>query len=162
MSNELLERAATNYDTMRHISQVRNLLNRVVAELLSRGEGHDQSKLESPEVELLTEARLRDEPCEFGSPRHKEVLANLQPYLGPFFDHHYAHNRHHPQHFADGVAGMNLIDLVEFFADMASACQRSPNGNIRKSIAHNAPRFNMNPQLVRIFENTADWLEGQP
>ena len=35
-----LEEQATNYNTMRHIERVRNLLNAIVVELLERGEDH--------------------------------------------------------------------------------------------------------------------------
>lgn len=32
---------ATNYETMRHIERVRNLLNRAVVDLLDRAKNHD-------------------------------------------------------------------------------------------------------------------------
>jgi hypothetical protein len=50
-----LEEKACNFDTMRHIERVRNLLNIFVADLLERGEKHDQTKLEPPEVGPFTE-----------------------------------------------------------------------------------------------------------
>lgn len=49
---------------------------------------------------------------------------------------------------------MTLVDLCEMLADWRAATQRNKNGNIRKSIEHNATRFNMSPQLTKIFENT--------
>lgn len=48
------------------------------------------------------------------------------------------------------------MDLVEMICDWKAASERHNDGNIRKSIEHNAERFGMSPQLTRIFENTAD------
>ena len=49
---------------------------------------------------------------------------------------------------------MNLFDLIEMLVDWKAASERHNNGNIRKSIEINGNRFNMSPQLIRIFENT--------
>ena len=49
---------------------------------------------------------------------------------------------------------MTLIDLIEMLCDWKAATVRNKNGNIRKSIEHNADRFKMSPQLKQIFENT--------
>lgn len=147
---------ATNFDTMRHIERVRNLLNEVVAQLLRRGELHDQSKLESPEVEAFTEYTPKLAASSYGSPEYDGFRKAMKPAL----DHHYAHNRHHPEHFKGGVNDMTLIDLVEMLCDWKAASERHNDGNIRKSIEKNAERFGINPQLVRILENTAAELFG--
>lgn len=147
---------ATNYDTFRHIERVRNLLNACVLELIKRGEAHDQTKLESPEVEAFTEYTPKLAACTYGSLEYKGFLEAIKPAL----EHHYAHNRHHPEHHKEGVNDMNLIDLVEMLCDWKAASERHNNGNIRKSISINADRFNLSPQMVRVFENTADLLFG--
>ncbi len=49
---------------------------------------------------------------------------------------------------------MTLLDMLEMLADWRAAGERNANGNIRKSIDFNARKYNMSPQLVRIFENT--------
>jgi len=96
MSNGLTaEEKATNCDTYRHIERVRNLLNVCVFHLLTRAELHDQSKLESPEVEPFTEYTPKLSGCTYGSDEYKGYLASMKPAL----DHHYANNRHHPEHF---------------------------------------------------------------
>lgn len=148
------EQEAVNFATMRHIERVRNLLNVCVAELLKRGELHDQSKLESPEVELFTEFTEKLKGCTYGSPEYNEFLEAMKPAL----QHHYANNRHHPEHFANGIGDMNLLDLIEMFCDWKAASERHNDGNIRKSIEHNADRFGMSPQLVKIFNNTVEVL----
>lgn len=150
-----LEEQATNFATMRHIERVRNLLNVMVRELLRRGELHDQSKLEPPEVQAFTQKTAELSLSTYGSELYEknkqEIAAALQ--------HHYAHNRHHPEHFKNGVRDMNLLDLLEMFCDWKAASERQADGNIRKSIEYNAVRFNMSPDLVRIFENTIEVID---
>jgi hypothetical protein len=148
------EEKSTNYDTFRHIERVRNLLNRCVVELINRGELHDQSKMASPEVEFFTKYTKLLANCEYNSEEYRKNLAEMKPAL----DHHYANNRHHPEHHKNGINDMNLIDLIELLCDWKASSERQNNGNIRKSIEMNANRFNMSQQLVRIFENTVDLL----
>jgi hypothetical protein len=148
---------ATNCDTFRHIERVRNLLNACAIELLKRGELHDQSKLESPEVEAFTEFTPKLAACTYGSEEYKSFLSAMKPAL----DHHYANNRHHPEHFKRGVNDMNLLDIVEMLCDWKAASERHNDGNIRRSIEVNALRFQMSEQLVCILENTSDLLFGK-
>ena len=151
------EQEATNYHTFRHIERVRNLLNKVIVDLLKRGEKHDQSKLESPEVELFTEYTDKLKNTDYGSDEYNQYKKEMQVAL----DHHYANNRHHPEHYKNGIEDMTLIDLVEMLLDWKAASERHNTGNILKSIEINGARFHMSPQLVRIFENTAkdlDWM----
>ena len=150
-----LKQQATNYETMLHIQRVRNLLNTCVKVLLQRAEDHDQSKLSSPEVELFAEVTDKLKNCTYGSDEYKGYLQQLKPAL----DHHYAKNRHHPEHFPNGINDMNLLDLVEMFVDWKAASERHADGNLLKSIEHNAERFEMSPQLVKIFNNTVNYLD---
>lgn len=147
---------STNYDTFRHIERVRNLLNACVGELLRRGELHDQSKLESPEVEYFTEYTAKLANCTYGSEEYNQNRAAMKPAL----DHHYANNRHHPEWHKNGINDMNLIDIVEMLCDWKAASERHNDGNINKSIEMNADRFGISPQLARILENTADLMFG--
>lgn len=155
MSDSLTEtQKATNYDTFRHIERVRNLLNDMAYLLLVRGQMHDQSKLRSPEVEAFTEFTSKLATCTYGSAEYEGFRKAMKPAL----DHHYANNRHHPEHFKGGVDDMNLIDVLEMLVDWKAASERHNDGNIRKSIEKNADRFSLSPQLVRILENTAEIL----
>jgi hypothetical protein len=54
---------------------------------------------------------------------------------------------------------MTLLDLVEMFCDWRAASKRHNDGNINKSIEISGGRFNMSPQLIKIFENTAKKLD---
>lgn len=150
-----LEEKATNFDTMRHIERVRNLLNLVVSDLLKRGELHDQTKLESPEVQAFTEKTKFLSETTYGSPEYDKNKKDIENAL----KHHYAHNRHHPEHWKRGIRDMNLLDLIEMFCDWKAASERHNDGNLRKSIEINGARFNFPTELVEIFENTVELVE---
>lgn len=147
-----LEQQATNYETCKHIQLVQKNLHYVVAGLLERAELHDQCKLGSPEVELFTEYTPKLAACTYGSDEYEGFKKAMSVAL----THHYAKSRHHPEHFKNGINDMNLIDLIEMFCDWLAATTRHNDGNIRKSIEINGNRFGMSPQLIKIFENTAE------
>lgn len=157
MSDELtLEEKATNADTQKHIRLVGKMLHMVAAELMRRADTHDQSKLERPEVQMFTEFTSKLATCTYGSPEYEA----FRKAMGPALAHHYANNDHHPEHFKSGVDDMNLVQLIEMFCDWKASSTRHNDGNIRKSIEHNANRFLICPQLVRILENTAAMFDG--
>ncbi len=145
------EMDACNFATMRHIERVRNLINLCIRDLMKRGEEHDQSKLESPEVELFTEFTPKLADCTYGSPEYEDFRKKL----GPALEHHYANNSHHTEFHKNGINDMNLLDILEMFVDWKAASERHNNGNILKSIEINANRYGISPQLCKIMENTA-------
>lgn len=145
------EQKAANYETMRHIERVRNLLNKVAQDMLQRGEEHDQSKMESPEVEFFTEYTPKLRGMTYGSAEFNECKKQMKPAM----DHHYATNAHHPEHFKDGINDMTLLDIIEMLVDWKASSERHNDGNILKSIEINADRFGISPQLTKILENTA-------
>ena len=154
MNNLTLEEQATNFETMKHIEKVRNYLNTIVVELLNRAEKHDQSKLEQPEVGSFTEYTAKLAKSTYGS----EEYNGYKKEMGSALAHHYANNRHHPEFHKNGINDMNLVDLIEMLVDWKSASERHNDGNIRKSIEINGNRFEMSPQLIKIFENSVDLL----
>ncbi len=155
MNTLTLEQQACNYETFRHIETVRNLLQKVVIELLDRAEKHDQSKLESPEVELFTQFTPLLASTTYGSPEYEEFRKKMKPAL----DHHYAKNKHHPEHYVNGIRDMTLIDLIEMFVDWKAATLRHHDGNLRKSIEKNAERFHFGIELKQILENTVELFD---
>ena len=151
------EEKATNYETLTHIANVRKFLDLAVVELLKRAERHDHTKLEPPELPVFVEYTPKLAQCAYGSDAYQSYLAAMQPAL----EHHYAHNRHHPEHFANGLAGMNLIDLLEMLCDWKAAALRHQDGDLRKSLAISKSRFQMSEQLASILENTVKFLDGE-
>ena len=143
------------FKTMRHIETVRNYLSACIRELMDRQEQHDQSKLCSPEIEYVEKYTPKLRKCTYGSEEYNSYLKEMDVAL----QHHYAHNSHHPEHYAKGVDDMTLLDLIEMVADWKSSSLRHNDGNLLKSIEINTTRFNVAPQLVQILKNTARWLE---
>jgi hypothetical protein len=145
--------------TREHIKQVGDLLNEIVLQLNLRAYDHDRSKLESPEREIFDEytPKLRD--TTYGSDEYNGYLKEMKVAL----DHHYANNRHHPEHFYPEVAhhnvineiyAMNLIDIIEMLCDWKAATLRHADGDIIKSIEFNQGRFKYSDELKSIFLNT--------
>lgn len=145
------------FRTLRHIETVRNFLNLCIKELLHRAEQHDQSKLESPEREMFDEWTSKLREVTYGSPEYTEMRKELSKTL----DHHYANNRHHPEHHKHGIQDMNLIDIVELLCDWKASSMRHNDGNILKSIEINQERFGYSNDLKIILENTAKWFDSQ-
>ena len=147
----------TNFETLRHIAQVGTFLNMAIIELLRRAEEHDRSKLEPPELAVFVEFTPKLMNSAYDDEEYRRFLREMKPAL----DHHYAENRHHPEHFPDGVNGMNLIDLLEMLCDWKAATMRHRDGDIRKSIASSKERFGMSEQLTNIFLNTLALFERE-
>lgn len=137
-------------ETYEHITVVRSLLHEVVKELLDRAHGHDASKLVDPELETFNEYTPKLKHSTFGSDEYKGFLKGM----GAGLQHHYAENRHHPEHHLDGIDGMTLIDLVEMICDWIAATQRHADGDIGRSLEVNQERFGYGDQLKRIMANT--------
>ena len=81
---------------------------------------------------------------------------NLRERLLPASVHHRKKNRHHPEHFENGIDGMNLIDIIEMIVDWRSASDRVPGDSIRKSLPILEERYKISPQLLKIIENTLE------
>jgi hypothetical protein len=137
-------------DTIKHIWKVRKNIGTLIWGLVLRAVAHDRSKLQSPEKVWFDEYTPKLAGSTYGSDEYKQFLKGLKPAL----DHHYCKNRHHPEHFSNGIRGMNLIDLIEMFCDWYAASKRHNDGDIMKSIAINQERFAYSDDLKAVFENT--------
>lgn len=141
-------------DTEKHIKMVQLLMSWFISQLDIRAASHDQSKLKEPEVSIFDKFSPRLKSVSYGDFNYVRFLIEMKPAL----DHHYLYNRHHPEHFENGVEDMNLIDIIEMFIDWKASTLRNLNGDIFKSIKINSKRFKMNKQLESIFYNTAKVL----
>lgn len=141
--------------TMKHIARVRKLLGEFATEMIRRGDVHDASKLTEHETGPLDAMQAvidREGQVPYGSDEYKRRTAMLKPML----DHHYANNSHHPEHYENGVDGMDLFDLVEMFFDWKAASERGEESAMNITAA--CERFEISPQLKSVLENTADRL----
>jgi hypothetical protein len=142
-------------DTYKHIGVVREMVTTCIIELLHRAANHDRSKLAAPEREMYDVFTPRLAHSTYGSDEYKGFLKEM----GFALQHHYETNRHHPEHFSEGIKGMNLIDLVEMICDWAAASKRHDDGDVRRSIDINQERFGYSDELKQILHNTIDDLE---
>lgn len=138
-------------DTLAHIQRVKDLLFDCRLNLSNRGDDHDLSKLEEPEKSVFDACTAKLKAMAYGTPEYKEALKEL----GPALQHHYEANSHHPEHFANGVDGMSLFDVLEMLMDWKAATERMKDGgDIHRSLEINTGRFNLSPQLASILLNT--------
>ena len=155
MADELTEEE-TIKETKKHIDQVAGYLALAIGELHHKMNNHDQSKLESPELEDFMKYTSALKGLTYGSEEYKNSLKKMDNTI----KHHHQHNRHHPEYFENGIDGMTLMDLTEMICDWIAATKRHDDGDIEKSLKVNKDRFNINPQLLQILKNTVDSLEG--
>lgn len=143
--------------TLKHSRRVDELLLELMWEIGLRVTHHDESKLHDPEKAIFDEfsPKLRDST--YGSDEYKGFLVQM----GEGLQHHYMNNRHHPEHFENGVDGMTLVDLVEMLADWKAATERHADGDLSRSLEIQKERFGLTHQLTSILRNTAveaGWL----
>lgn len=147
-------------DTKAHAMRVWELLLPVADELILRAQIHDQSKMGPPELAIFDEFTPKLKHSTYGSDEYKGFLAEMRVAL----DHHYAHNRHHPEHFADGIDGMTLVDVIEMLADWKAATERHEDGSLRRSLTIQQERFGIGPGVMALLWNTAEhfgWLDEE-
>lgn len=143
--------AECQVETIKHIEKVRKYIRIFTDALTTRAIRHDRTKLESPEVEVFAEFTPKLAGSTYGSEEYNGFLKEMNVAL----QHHYASNRHHPEHFTKGIDDMTLVDIVEMLCDWKAASLRQNDGNLLKSIEINAARFGYDDQLKKIFINTA-------
>lgn len=146
MSNEYDSTA----DTLRHIKVVNTNLIDFATALLNRARKHDDSKLGPVEKPHFDRESPKLAELKYGTPEYMASLGRLQEALV----HHYAANRHHPEHYDNGVNDMSLIDVVEMFCDWVAASKRTKGGKL--NLTASFERFDFDPQLASIFRKTAD------
>lgn len=146
----------SKFKTMRHIETVRNYLNAVIRDLITRGERHDQTKLEPPEVEIFEIYTPKLRGCTYGSEEYRQNMKEMKVAI----DHHNSMNRHHPEFFIDGMKSMNLLDLLEMICDWTAATMRHGDGDIRKSLELNQGRFGYSDEVKGLLLNTVEYMEN--
>lgn len=139
--------------TLRHRALVRELLSACALELINRGAVHDESKFDPIEQGPLDEMqRLIDAEgqASYGSDEYRRRTA----LLGPMLEHHYANNPHHPEHRPEGIAGMDLFDLVEMFMDWKAASERGEESAM--NLTYSVQKYGIPHMLESILRNTAE------
>jgi len=129
-------------ELIQHKDDIKLLIKDFITLLKHRGEVHDNSKFNEPEISALT--KIKD--MKFGSPEYLEVCKSEG------ITHHYKENSHHPEFYKNGMADMNILDLVEYFIDCSASASR--RGGVVPDFSNNAERHKISPQLVNILNNS--------
>lgn len=137
-------------ETREHIAQVARRLKNVSVELNDRGWLHDATKLGDAEKPIFDEVTPKLKGLVYGTDEYRASLKEL----GPALTHHYAHNGHHPECWPNGIAGMDILDLIEMYCDWAAATLRTKDGDMAKGIEINIERFGITGPLADILRNT--------
>lgn len=143
---------SSRLDTYEHIYEVKYIIGKAIQELKSRAAYHDQSKLEDPELSIFAEYGAKLKETTYGSEEYKRNLKEMNVAL----QHHYENNTHHPEHYDDGINGMDLFDVVEMLCDWIAAVKRHDDGDIQRSLKINKERFQISDQLYSILKNTIE------
>lgn len=139
-------------DVTEHKRKVSYWLNDFIQVFTGRSNTHDASKLGPQEKPIFDEYTPKLKTLVFGSDEYKASLSAM----GEGLKHHYKNNRHHPEHFDNGVNGMTLYDIVEMFCDWLAAAEAK---HTPLDIDYLSKRFNLEPQLVYILINTMRELD---
>ncbi len=144
-------------DTVSHVRRVGNLMLEAISNLQKKAINHDQSKFSVEEFDLFAQETPNLKSLTYGSQEYKEALARL----GPALKNHYVMNDHHPEHYALGIHEMDLMNLIELLSDWKAASERHNDGNLSRSILHNAKRFSYDHKFAVLLARTAKnlgWL----
>jgi hypothetical protein len=148
-------------ETKDHIERVRDLIAATIADLRKRSLEHDASKLIEPEKSVFDTMSQTLKGITYGSDEYRAKLREMKPAI----DHHYAANRHHPEHWTRGLYDMSLLDILEMLCDWKAATERMKDGgDLKSSILINRERFEMDELLTCILMNTAKemgWLKHE-
>lgn len=147
-----LPRQDSSTTTLKHINMVAGYIIEFSQDLLRRAMLHDKSKLQNEvEKELLDIMEYKNNTegyVPYGSEEYNKRTAILKPMLKS----HYANNSHHPEHYENGVYGMNLLDFIEMVvADWPAAAHR--NGDTTVGLTMACERYGINDQLKSIIAN---------
>lgn len=124
-----------------HKEKVKDLCFEFAEALKQRGLQHDDSKL-NDEVERKGFEEFQSPP--YGTEAYVKHLEDIKEIVF----RHYKNNSHHPEHFEDGIRGMNLLDLVEMVMDWKSF------GDADKYLETQVKRFNISSDLASIIKNS--------
>lgn len=137
-----------------HKLLVAQQMQKAISELVRRAVVHDYSKFTAEEYDAFVANQPTFETISYGTPEYRAALKAVKPAI----QHHYKYNSHHPEHWANGVNDMNLLDVLEMVCDWMAASQRVPGDTLQ--LTQLKERFDISDQLMGIIEHTVEWLNN--
>lgn len=113
---------------------------------------HDRSKLMEPEKHEFDIWTPRLQEAKLGTTMYDYFLQQLNGAL----QHHYLVNEHHPEHYPNGIHGMNIIRISEMLSDWTATADRHEDGNIYDSIEILSNRFKYGKDMIKVLSNTCE------
>jgi hypothetical protein len=137
-------------DAILHVSEVRENIASVNAELVRRGIAHDRTKFQALEFDAFVSTRDAFKKANYGTPEYQACVDAVKPAV----DHHHGNNRHHTSYHENGVNDMSLIDIVEMICDWKAASRRSPDKKFIDTLDYAFDKYGIDSQLQGIIRNT--------
>lgn len=138
-------------DTLKHKIHVCDVLNKlIISELSKRAVTHDDSKLKAPEKQCYDQYIPLLRQHKYGTPEYEECRVRMKE---DGMDHHFLVNRHHPEHFQNGIKDMTIVDVVELLCDWFAASLRSDT-TFMEGLDRNVEKYGIPEELKSIFINT--------
>lgn len=132
-----------------HRALVHDKLATVSREINTRARRHDQSSLSGTELRIYKEHFDELQKYPIFDPRRDIVLSKMRVAIA----YHHEANDHHPEHFTNGIDDMNLLQLMEFVADVMS--QSEQNGiDVYEILPLLKDQYDISNQLYQVILNT--------
>lgn len=148
-----LKKLRTEILFRKHKERVSFYLLEFAKELMNRSVNHDNSKFGDDELDEYSKVIDVFDKCRFGTSEYSKSRDKISSVVKL----HQSRNRHHPEHFPNGIDGMDLVDLLEMISDWKSATRNHDVGSTMKSsVEFCIKRYNISPQLAQIIVNTID------
>lgn len=135
-----------------HIRRVNRWLVHFSKAIFDRGQKHDASKLQSPEIEGWTQMDT-EERYPYGSPEYEEKKARYKW----LFHEHYSKNRHHPEYFEihqNKSLEMDLLDYIELLCDWLGYRDSINYTDASELIAQQCKRYGFSQEIYDLLLNT--------
>lgn len=142
-------------DTLKHKNLVEKNMEKIISMLEKRAAEHDDSKLKNPEKACYDKYIPELQKVKYGTKEYDSIKKKMEK---EGLKHHFEENPHHPEHYENGVAGMDIIDLMEMFCDWYSASQRSDT-SFKEGVKRNISTYKITGPLADILENSASILD---
>ena len=126
-----------------HRAFVSSYLHRLADATNVRAVEHDLSKLTTGEFDgfVAINRVAREHP--YGSEEYKASLKN-----NDVIDLHFSGNRHHPEFYENGVAGMGLLDIIEMVCDWRAATEVYGTTSFQDVLQVQIDRFDLTEEQV--------------
>jgi len=123
---------------------------KIIGKLFIRAFIHDYSKYGLYEASGFGKVTHKLKYTTYNSDYYKYLLEKIKPYI----KHHYKINRHHPEHYQNGIDDMSIYDLLEMICDWKSSMRRHKDfENFDTNIGINKKRFDINEVLIKLIQN---------